>query len=137
MALEGLLAKLGPTLVREVSPHLVQLVAGFGERFRKDTSDIKAAVDTELASVARAHAGLTTSLDAQRDRLLELQEQVTVLDRKLEILQRTVEVSARQAAIDTAAAAQPQQVTRTVAICAAVFAALAFLAAVAQLVLHH
>ena len=136
MAFDGLLAKLGPTLVREATPHLMQMISGLSDRFRKDTSEIKAAVNAEMASVARTHAALATAVDNQRERLAELQEQCSALSRQLEILQRTVEVSARQAAIETAAAAKSQRATRTLALTAAVLSGLAFGAAILQLVLH-
>ncbi|GAA3767422.1 hypothetical protein [Terriglobus aquaticus] len=136
MALEGLLSKLGPTLVREVTPHLMQLVAGLGERFRKDTREIKATVDAEMAAIARTHAGLVTSVGEQTARLETLREQVTVVDRKVELLHKAVETLGRQLSSEAEVAAKAQRVTRAYALVAALFSALACGAAVASILLH-
>jgi hypothetical protein len=136
MALEGLLSKLGPTLVREVTPHLMQLVAGLSERFRKDTREIKATVDAEMAAIARTHAGLVSSVDEQASRLEFLREQITVVDRKVELLHKAVDNLGRQISGEAEAAAKAQRSTRTFALAAALLSALACGAAVASLVLH-
>ncbi|WP_419806273.1 hypothetical protein [Terriglobus sp.] len=136
MAFEGLLAKLGPTLVREATPHLMQMITGLTDRFRKDTRDIKAAVDAEMASVARTHAGLTSAVTEQRDHLNALREQVTVTDRKVELLHKAVESLTRQLASNAVGAARADRSTRNLALLAAGFSALACGAAVAVLLLH-
>ena len=137
MALEGLLSKLGPTLVREVTPHLMQLVGGLSERFRKDTREIKATVDAEMAAVARTHAGLVTAVDSQAARMDALRAQVTTVDRKVELLHKAVETLARHLSSEAETAAKAQRSTRTFALVAACFSAVACAAAVAVLVLHH
>ncbi len=91
MAFEGLLAKFGPTLVREISPHVVQLFSGLVERFRTDTREMKAAVDAEVLQLGRSHTGLVTTVDrhgAQIDQLLH----------KVDALQHTVDTLGQQVA---------------------------------------
>ncbi len=136
MALDGLLAKLGPTLVREATPHLMQLITGLNDRFRKDTREIKAAVDAEMASVARTHAELSSAVDDQRGRLATLQDQVAVVDRKIELLHRAVESLTRQLASNATEAAKAQRSARSLGLLATICSALAFGAAVTVLVLH-
>lgn len=136
MALEGLLSKLGPTLVREVTPHVMQLVGGLTERFRKDTREIKATVDAEMAAIARTHAGLVTSVDDQAGRLELVREQIAVVDRKIELLHKTVETLGRHLASEAESAAGAQRSARTFAVISAIFSALACGAAVTVLVLH-
>ena len=136
MAFEGLLAKLGPTLVREATPHVVQMVAGLTERFRKDTRDIKAAVDAEMASVARTHAGLSSAVVEHRERLDAIANQLSTMDRKIELLHKVVEALTRQLAGNAAESVKTQRSIRNVALLAAIFSALAFGAVAALLVLH-
>lgn len=136
MAFEGLLAKLGPTLVREATPHLMQMVAGLSDRFRKDTREIKSAVDAELASVARTHAGLATAMDEQRTSFESLQAQVTVIDRKIVLLHKAVETLTRQLASDASEAAKTQRSTRNLVLLTTLFSALFLAASVALLVLR-
>lgn len=136
MAFEGLLTKLGPTLVREATPHLMQLITGMGERFRKDTGDIKATVDAELASVAQTHAGLVTSLGEQRDRLDAIENQIATADRRVELLHKAVDSLARQLAREAADSAKAQRATRNMALIAAISSVLALAGAVTTFILH-
>ena len=112
------------------------MVAGLTERFRKDTRDIKAAVDTEMASVARTHAALSSAVSEQRDQLLALQGQISTTDRKIELLHKAVESLTRQLSGNASEAAKAQRSTRNMALLAAVSSAFAFGAVVALLVLH-
>ena len=136
MAFEGMLAKLGPTLVREATPHVVQMLAGLGERFRRDTRELKESMDAEIASMARTHAGLVTSVEDQRTRLQTLQEQLTVVDRKVELLHKSVDTFTRQLASGIDQAAALQRSVRNLALAATILSALACSAAVAALILH-
>lgn len=136
MPFEGLLTKLGPTLVREATPHLMQLVAGLGERFRKDTRDIKVALETELASLAHSHAGLITAAADQRDRLTAIQENLAAADRRVELLQRSLDTLSRQLASEAAEVAKAQRTTRTFALLAMLFSAVASAATLASFLLH-
>ncbi len=99
MAFEGLIARLGPTLVREAAPHLLQLVSSFGERFRKDTREMKAAVDAEIASLGKSHATLTAALQKQDEAVAGIQAHLQSMDRKLDRLLETQETNASRLAV--------------------------------------
>ena len=136
MALEGLLTKLGPTVVRELSPHLLQLLTGFTERFRSDTREMKAAVDAEVASLGKSHAGLITSVDQQRESLEALRSHVVAVDRKVDRLQESADGLTRQLSALERQVAESQRATRVLLVVTLVCALLAAVLGLVLLVRH-
>lgn len=136
MAFEGLLSKVGPTLVREATPHLVQLFAGLGERFRKDTRDIKQAFDDEMSSLAQTHAALLSGAEEQRERTETMQNHIVALERRIDILQESVRNLDRQVVETTSYAQEQARAIKNFAVLAFLCALLSFGASAGLLALH-
>lgn len=136
MPFEGLLGKIGPTLVREATPHLVQLFANLGERFRKDTREIKDSFHEEIASLAHTHAALLSGAGEQREQVVALQAQLAAIERRVDLLQDSFRTLTRQITETAEHAEASAKSTRNLVLCTLLVSVLALGTAGGLLALH-
>lgn len=88
-----------PNLLTSLIPQLADvLIPRIADIFRRDTRDLKAAVDAELATLARTQAELNTTAGRQAEAIDAARAQITAVERKIDLLLGRQDTTDRQLA---------------------------------------